>query len=80
MLVGWKGRDGVVVVDVPCPRSIDGVTDVYYENESKEMKDPFAKEGEAAFLVFGIEKRWGTKVPVSVFEPRGPAHREKEVD
>lgn len=44
------------------------------------MKDPFAKEGEAALLVLGIEKRWGTKVPVSVFEPRGSAHGEKEID
>lgn len=25
LLVVWKGRDGVVVVDVPCPSSIDGV-------------------------------------------------------
>jgi hypothetical protein len=70
----------VVVVDVPCPSSIDGVADVYYENESKEMKDPFAKEGKAALLVFGIEKGWGTKVPVGVFEPRGSAHGEEEVD
>ena len=79
LLVPWKGRDGVVVIDVPCSSSIDDVTEVYDENKPKEMKDSFANEGGTALSVLRCEKRSRTPVPVSVLEPRGSTHGEKEV-
>ena len=80
LLVPRKGRDGVVVEDIPCSSSIDDVAEVYDENESEKMKDTFANEGETVLAVFGCEERMRTKVPMRVLEPRGSAHGEKKVD
>jgi hypothetical protein len=79
LLVPRKGRDWVVIVDVPCSSSIDNVADVYDKNEPKEVNDSFTNESETARLVLGCSKRRWTEVPVSVFEPRGSTHGEEQV-
>ena len=64
-----KGRDWVVIVDIPYSSSIDNVADVYDKHESEEVNDSLANEGETAPLVLRREKRPWTEVPMSVFKP-----------